>query len=111
MNWLYNNWYKLTAPLALLISIPLFTNTYHEDFPLFLIWIQTVVYLIHQFEEYILPGGFVKFFNHKLLDSQYDDQPLDKVASFWINIPIIFVAFPLSAYLAGKVGQLGPNCY
>lgn len=103
MNWLYNNWYKFTAPLALLISIPLFTKTYHEDFPLFLIWLQTVVYLIHQFEEYILPGGFVKFFNHNLLDSQYDDQPLNKVASFWINIPIIFVAFPISAYLAGAI--------
>ena len=81
----------------------LFLFLFDTDFPLFLIWIQFVVYLFHQFEEYILPGGFVKFFNNKMLESNKYNYPLDDVASFWINIPIIFMAYPLSAILAGQV--------
>lgn len=32
-----------------------------------------------------------------------DNWPVTKRFSFWINIPIIFVAFPLSAILAGSI--------
>ena len=103
MKWLYENWYKSTIFIALYLLIMLFLFLFDTDFPLFLIWIQFVVYLFHQFEEYILPGGFVKFFNNKMLESNKYNYPLDDVASFWINIPIIFMAYPLSAILAGQV--------
>ena len=103
MKWLYENWYKSTIFIAIYLLIMLFLFLFDTDFPLFLIWIQFVVYLFHQFEEYILPGGFVKFFNNKMLGSNKDNYPLDDVASFWINIPIIFMAYPLSAILAGQV--------
>jgi len=76
---------------------------HYSFYALFLIWIQFVVYLLHQFEEYILPGGFVKFFNNKILKSDKDNYPLDDIASFWINIPIVFIAYPLSAILAGFI--------
>jgi len=103
MKWLYENWYKSTIFLAVYMLIILCVFVIKTDFALFLIWIQTVVYLFHQFEEYILPGGFVEFFNKKVLGSMKSDFPLDKKASFWINIPIIFIAYPLSAILAGYV--------
>jgi hypothetical protein len=103
MKWLYDNWFKSTIFLAVYMLIVLLIFVLKTDFALFLIWIQFVVYLIHQFEEYILPGGFVAFFNKKPLGSLKDDFPLDKKASFWINIPIIFIAYPLSAILAGYI--------
>ncbi len=103
MKWLYDNWYKSTIFLAIYLLIVLCIFVMKTDFALFLIWIQMVVYLLHQFEEYILPGGFVEFFNKKPLGSQKGDFPLNKVASFWINIPIIFIAYPLSAILAGYI--------
>ncbi len=103
MKWLYENWYKSTIFIAIYILLVLLLFVLETDFALFLIWIQFVVYLLHQFEEYILPGGFVKFFNHKILGSTQDNYPLDEVASFWINIPIIFIAYPLSAILAGSI--------
>lgn len=70
---------------------------------MFLIWLQIPVYCLYQFEEYILPGGFADFFYKKGLGSNEKDFPLDKKVSFWINIPIIFVAFPLSAILSGYI--------
>ncbi len=103
MKWLYDNWYKSTIFIAVYMLIVLFLFVLETDFALFLIWIQFVVYLFHQFEEYILPGGFVKFFNNKILGSTREKFPLDDVASFWINIPIIYIAYPLSAILSGYV--------
>jgi hypothetical protein len=101
MKWLYNNWYASTPLLAIYLLIFLVIFVLEENFAIFLVWLQTVVYFFHQFEEYILPGGFVAFFNTKALGSAKADFPLDKKSSFWINIPIIFIAFPLSAILAG----------
>ena len=103
MKWLYNKWYKSTIFLAVYLLIFALIYLFKEDYALFLIWLQTIVYLLHQFEEYVLPGGFVKFFNTKPLGSKRDDFPLNIRSSFWINIPIIFIGFPLSAILAGYV--------
>jgi hypothetical protein len=103
MKWLYDNWYKSTIFIAAYTFIILCLFVLKHDFVLFLIWSQFVVYLIHQFEEYVVPGGFVAFFNQKALGSIKTDFPLDKKASFWINIPIIYVAYPASAVLAGLV--------
>ena len=100
MKWLYDNWYKSTIFIAIYTLILLYLYVYDKNFELFLIWIQFVVYLIHQFEEYILPGGFVEFFNKKPLGSKKPNFPLNEKASFWINIPIIFIAYPISAILA-----------
>ncbi len=44
----------------------------------------------------------MSFFNTKMLGSGKENFPLEEKASFWINIPIIFVAFPISAILAGQ---------
>ena len=103
MEWLYNNWFKSTIFLAIYLSLPLSIFVMNNDYALFLIWIQTVVYFLHQFEEYVLPGGFKEFFNTKVLGSQDKDFPLDKKVSFWINIPIIYIGFPLSAVLSGFI--------
>lgn len=40
------------------------------------------------------------FFNTKMLGSKNPEFPLDEKRSFWINVPIIFIAFPISAMLA-----------
>lgn len=103
MKWLIDNWYKSTPFLAPYLLLILIIFVWRADYALFLIWLQSVVYFIHQAEEYVWPGGFVKFFNNKLLGSNQDASPLNKVASFWINIPIIFLGFPLSAVLASTV--------
>lgn len=103
MNWLYKHWYKSTIFLALPVFVFLILRVRETNFPLFLIWLQFVIYLLHQFEEYVLPGGFIAFFNTNLLGSSRVDFPLTIKASFWINIPLIFIAYPLSALLADYI--------
>jgi len=104
LTWMADHWPKATAFLAIYSLILLYLFLFEDHFLLFLIWLQTPVYWLHEFEEYIYPGGFAKFFNRDLLGSSKDDWPLTKIASLWINIPIIFIAFPLSAILAGIYG-------
>ncbi|KAA3663789.1 MAG: HXXEE domain-containing protein [Chloroflexi bacterium] len=104
ISWLADHWPKATLFLAVYTSILLYLFLYEQNFLLFLIWLQTPIYWIHQFEEYVYPGGFARFFNRRLLGSDQDDWPVTKMFSLWINIPIIFVAFPVSAVLAGIFG-------
>ncbi|WP_100925218.1 HXXEE domain-containing protein [Tenacibaculum sp. SZ-18] len=103
MKWLYENWFKSTIFLAIYVLIFLFLFLFQTNFSLFLIWLQFVIYLVHQFEEYVLPGGFLEFLNKELLGSAESDFPADKKFSFWINIPIIFVGYPVSAILSGYI--------
>ncbi len=104
IDWLAEYWPKATIFLAIYTFALLFLLLYEANFLLFLIWLQTPIYWLHQFEEYVYPGGFARFFNRQLLGAAKDDWPVTKMFSLWINIPIIFVAFPLSAVLAGAVG-------
>ncbi|MFA4662366.1 HXXEE domain-containing protein [Pyrococcus kukulkanii] len=103
ISWLEEYWPVSTPFLAVYVTVLLVLFVLKENFALFLIWLQTPVYWVHQFEEYVYPGGFVEFFNRKVLGSKREDWPLTKTHALWINVPIIFVAFPLSAILAGLV--------
>ena len=103
MDWLRRNWPHSTIFLAVYITIMLVLFV-RNDFPLLLIWAQLPVYFVHEFEEYVLPGGFLKWFNNHVMDSKLDDWPLTPTASLWINVPIIFTAFPICGILATEFG-------
>jgi hypothetical protein len=101
---LVREWPKTTITSAVYMTVLLLLFVLRQDFPLFLIWIHTPIYFLHEFEEYILPGGFLAFFNTKVLGSKDPEIPLDVTRSFWINVPLIFVAYPFSAILATWLG-------
>jgi hypothetical protein len=100
----FREWPKTTITSSVYMAVLLLLFVMKQDFPLFLIWLHTPIYFLHEFEEYILPGGFLKFFNTKVLGSKDPEIPLDVKRSFWINVPLIFVAYPLSAVLATELG-------
>ena len=104
LKWLYENWMKATPFLALYSFILVFLYVKDANYPLYLIWLQGIVYWVHEFEEYIYPSGFLDYFNRHAMGSKRGDYPLTKIGSFWINIPLIYVAMPLSAILAHFFG-------
>lgn len=104
MKWLYENWMKATPFLAVYSFILIFLYVKNNNYALYLIWLQTCIYWAHEFEEYILPGGFLDYFNHNMMKSNQGEYPLTKVGSFWINIPLIYIAMPLSGLLAHFFG-------
>lgn len=104
MKWLYENWMKATPFLAFYAFVLLFLYVKDLNFALYLIWLQTCIYWLHEFEEYILPGGFLDYFNSNMMKSNRGDYPLTQVGSFWINIPLVYIAMPLSGLLAHFLG-------
>ena len=65
--------------------------------PLFLIWLQFPIYLVHQTEEYLLPGGFIEFVNSRIFRMDIEEGPLNAGNTFWINILFVWIAYPLCA--------------
>ena len=102
MKWLYDHWMKATPFLAFYCFILI--SLYIEDKSLYLIWLQTIIYWIHEFEEYILPGGFLDFFNKYMMGSSGGEFPLSKIGSFWINIPLVYISMPFAAVLSHYYG-------
>ena len=94
MKWLYENWMKVTPFLAFYTFVLVFLYVKDVNYPLYLIWLQGIIYWVHEFEEYIFPGGFLAFFNRHMMRSNQDEYPLTKVGSFWINISLVYIAMP-----------------
>lgn len=104
MKWLYENWMKATIFLAFYTFILLWLYVREQNYALFLIWLQTPIYWTHEFEEYVCPGGFLDFFNRNMMGSTRGDEPLNKVGSFWINIPLVYILMPAAGLMAHFFG-------
>ena len=104
LSWLYEHWMKNTPFLALYTFILIWLYVRGNDYALYLIWLQCPAYWLHEFEEYVFPGGFLSFFNQRPLGSMYPDKPLTKTGSFWINIQLMYVLLPLSGILSHFFG-------
>lgn len=104
MKWLYNNWMKATPFLAVYTCVLLWLYVKEQNYVLFLIWLQTPIYWTHEFEEYVCPGGFLDFFNRNMMGSTRGDLPLDKMGTFWINIPLVYILMPAAGLMAHFFG-------
>lgn len=78
ISWIEEHWPKSTIFLAVYSTILIFLFVLKIDIALFLIWIQLPIYWLHQFEEYVFPGGFMETFNRQILGSSEKDWPLSK---------------------------------
>jgi hypothetical protein len=95
LKWLKANWPMAGLVLAFYLTIFLLVFVRPVNLPVFLILLQTPLYLLHEAEEYIFPGGFLRFFNRDIFRMPHDDEPLDENFSFWVNILLIWVLLPL----------------
>lgn len=98
--WFKRDWAKAGLPLSIFLFIFLFTFVKDSDFVLFLLLLQTPLYMLHETEEYIFPGGFGKFFNMDIMKFDTPDQPLDQNFIFIINVGLIWIILPLFGLLA-----------
>ena len=61
-------------------------------------WIHFILLLVHQFEEYIYPGGFRSFFNRHIYEkSPFTKRKLTRTGAVIINIFIAWPAYIISA--------------
>ena len=82
MEWLYENWAKICVFIAFYVFLLLFLSRPNINKILFLIWLQVPIYLLHQFEEHAIPGGFKDFVNKKVFKILDGDYPLNDMSIF-----------------------------
>ncbi len=98
--WFKRDWAKAGLPISIFLFVFLFVLVKDNDFVLFLLLLQTPLYMLHETEEYIFPGGFGKFFNMDIMKFETPDRPLDENFIFSINIILIWIALPLFGLLS-----------
>src|SRR5262249_38388178 len=105
-NPLYERWpyisftVGLTAIVAALMNVKLFPG--HEAW-FFFLWLHIPFFMIHQFEEYALPGGFDPWFNRVVFHSHNPEFPLSKKLAMFFNFPTLYVGFAILGVLGATV--------
>ena len=98
--WLKKEWAKVGAILSIYLFVMLFVFVRRYDFVVFILLLQTPLYMLHQTEEYIFPGGFGKFFNTKIFNLVTEDMPLDENFIFYVNVILIWIVLPVFGLLS-----------
>ena len=99
-RWLKKEWAKVGVILSIYLFVMLFVFVRQYDFVVFVLLLQTPLYMLHQTEEYIFPGGFGKFFNTKIFNLETEDEPLDENFIFYVNVIIIWIVLPVFGLLS-----------
>ena len=99
-KWLKQDWAKTGFILSIFLLVFLFIFVRKYDLVIFVLLLQTPLYMLHQTEEYIFPGGFGKFFNTQIFKLDVEEGPLDQTRIFFINIIVVWIAMPLFGLLS-----------
>lgn len=102
IEWAKENWQKSAILVLIYVVVSLVPLFHRMELVEFLILMSFPLYLIHEIEEYILPGGFPAFFNSNLLKVNPEDYivPVDKEVIFWINFIYIWLVIPVFSGLS-----------
>jgi len=99
-NWLKRDWAKAGFLISIFLIIFLLVFVKEKNFIVFLILAQTPLYMLHETEEYIFPGGFAKFFNQDIFKLETEDEPIDENFIFFVNVILIWITLPLFGLLS-----------
>jgi len=102
------NWQKalpLLAVLGIAAWIALFRDAPASEQALFAALL--VIYMLHQIEEHLWPGGFRQFTNAHVFKSGSDHWPLDIGGVALVNIGYVWLPLALAAVWPGPLRWLG----
>jgi len=101
MEWVKDHWQKSAILIFTYVMVSLVPLYFRLELIELMLFLPFPLYLAHEIEEYILPGGFTNFFNENLLkvDSQNDILPIDREVIFWINMIYIWLIIPIFSFL------------
>jgi len=100
MDYFRRHWYQVGFVIAIILSGSLIIwHTHISDFRV-LLSISLITLLIHQFEEYQLPGYFPRMLNTAIFRSQQPDRfPLNTNTALVINVGLGWLLYILAIFL------------
>lgn len=100
-NWFVDYWQWVGIILFIYLTIYLSLIVLPQNIILYGLLMIFPIYILHEFEEYLVPGGFPEFFNLKIFKVKRKDVvPIDEPAIFWINILLIWILLPIGGFLS-----------
>jgi hypothetical protein len=93
-TWFKENWQKTGVIVALFLAIYLVVIVLPQNTLTFALLMSTPLYMLHEIDEYILPGGFAQFLNKNIYKTDPENGLLDAGAVFWINM-LVWIVLPL----------------
>ena len=100
IEWIKVNWWGVCPILGVFLLVYTCIFVRNMDQVLFIILLNVPLYLFHESEEYIFPGGFRKFFNLDIFRSGNELEPLGVDFIYKINIGMIWVLLPVCGLLS-----------
>lgn len=95
VTWFKENWAKVGFITAIFLIIFLVVIVLPQNRLQFALLMMAPLYMLHEFDEYVIPGGFGRFMNQNVFKTDADDGMLDAPAIFWINMVAVWIIIPL----------------
>jgi len=97
--WFRENWPKAGLIVGMFLTIYLVVIVLPQSTVLFALLMSTPLYMLHEADEYIFPGGFARFMNQNIYRMNPETGLIDTNAVFWGNMMVWFF-FSLYSLLA-----------
>jgi hypothetical protein len=92
--WFRENWQKTSLILAIFLTIYLAVIVLPQNVLLFALLMSAPLYMLHEFDEYVFPGGFMQFMNERIFKTDPESGLLGWGDVFWGNMAV-WIAIPL----------------
>jgi hypothetical protein len=93
-SWFKEDWQKVSGILAFFLTIYLVVIVLPKDTLLFALLMASPLYMLHEVDEYVFPGGFKQFMNQMIFKTDPENGLLGNGDVFWGNM-VVWIAIPL----------------
>jgi hypothetical protein len=87
-GWFQENWAKVGVIVSIFLTVYLIAIVLPQNTLLFALLMYTPLYMLHEIDEYIYPGGFAQFLNKNVYKMDAETGMLDSTAVFGINVGV-----------------------
>ncbi len=99
-HWFHREWMRAGLIVAVFLLVYLTVLVAPTNLVLYAMLLCAPLYMLHETEEYLFPGGFVEFANRDLYHQDPETGMLDEQLVYWINMGYIWIPLPLCGLLA-----------
>jgi hypothetical protein len=99
-HWFHREWMRAGLVVSIFLLVYLTVLVAPTNLVLYAMLLCAPLYMLHETEEYLFPGGFVEFANRDLYKQDPETGMLDESLVYWINMGYIWLPLPLCGLLA-----------
>lgn len=99
-HWFHREWMRAGLVVSIFLLVYLTVLVAPNNLVLYSMLLCAPLYMLHETEEYLFPGGFVEFANRDLYKQNPETGMLDESLVYWINMGYIWLPLPLCGLLA-----------